>query len=82
MKKTAGIFVAVFVLIGFVLMAAGYAQTAEDKGKCSNPIKETIDKTASIKEMQSQPAPALTYKHDVLGNRLPDQTDNSGKITR
>jgi len=48
--------------------------------KCSNPIGDTIDKTPSVKAMQSQPARALSCSYDTLGNKVPTCTDNSGKL--
>ena len=80
-KITRYLFIAI-VLISFVIMSSGLSIAAEKKGVCSNPVKETIEKTASIKEMQSKPAPKPSSKFDVLGNRLPAQTDNSGKVNR
>jgi len=73
---------AFFVLISITLLSvSAYAgQVRAHKSCCSNPIKETIDKTASIKNMQSKPAAHLSYTHDILGKKIPTQTDNSGKI--
>ena len=77
------------VLLSFALMSMpAFAGTAvsmksnaasgEMKSVSANPIGETIDKTPSIKEMQSKPARPLSYTFDVIGNRVPTQTDNSG----
>ena len=75
------------ILVSFALMTvpviAGGEGCSSGKAemKCvsANPIQETIDKTPSIKEMQSKPAKGQSYVFDVLGNRLPTQTENSGK---
>lgn len=74
--------VAVVVMLALVAMsvpvyaggASGCASTLS-----SNPIKETIEKTDSINEMRSKPAPKMVYVKDALGNSVPSQTDNSGK---
>ena len=46
---------------------------------CANPIKETIENTASINEMRSKPACGMCSKIDALGNKVPTQTENCGK---
>ena len=48
--------------------------------KIATPSDKNINDTPSIKEMQSKKAPDLALKADILGNRVPTQTDNSGKI--
>jgi len=70
-----------FVAAGLACMVTGYSQAAEKKISKCNALKEIIDNTASIKEMQSKPAPAPSYKLDALGNKVPNQTDNSGKTS-
>jgi len=82
MKKVA-VF-AVIALMALALTATVYANCgscggAEKKSACSNPIGDIIDKTPSIKEMQSKSARGLEYKTDVLGNKVSTQTDNSGQ---
>lgn len=81
----------VVLLLGLALVSSqalagnagcGKAATgsATMKSTCSsNPIGDTIDNTPSIKEMQSKPSRGLSYTTDVLGNKIPTQTDNSGK---
>jgi hypothetical protein len=77
--------VAVFAVIAFMVFAtAAFAGGAgcggtEKKSCCSNPIGDTIDQTPSIKAMQSKPACGRSWKTDVLGNKVADQTDNSGQ---
>ena len=85
MKKTAYYVLTSIMVMGFILTAipAFAATKGAQKSPMSattNPIKDIIDETASIKEMQSKPAPALSYKFDVLGNKIPTQTDNCGKV--
>jgi len=73
---------AFFVLISIALLSvSAYAEEAgEHKSCCPNPIKDTIDQTASIKNMQSKPAEGLSYTHNILGKKIPTQTDNCGNI--
>jgi hypothetical protein len=88
MKKLA-IFLAVMMIASAALACGvcgdstrtGCGKTAEEctKSICSNPIKETIDQTPSVKAMQSQSARPLGYTRDVLGNKVATQTDNSGQ---
>ena len=85
MKKTAYYIMISLVAVSVILtsipaMAAGKGAQKSDMSATTNPIKDIIDETASIKEMQSKPAPALSYKFDVLGNKIPTQTDNCGKV--
>jgi hypothetical protein len=63
-----------------VLSLVGMSIPAFAGSKCSNPIGDTIDQTPSIKAMQSQPARALSCVYDTLGNKVPTNTDNSGKL--
>jgi hypothetical protein len=72
--------VAAIAIISFVLMASNCAIAAEDKGTCDNPIKETIDKTSTIKAQQPKPFASKGKSFDILGNSRPTETDNSGKI--
>ena len=70
--------VAVFVVIALMAVTS-VAFAGESKSVCSNPIGDTIDQTPSIKAMQSKPAEGRGYVRDVLGNKVADQTDNSGQ---
>jgi len=76
MKKVSKYVLAAIVVLSLVSMSV----PAFAGVKCSNPIQETIDKTPSIKEMQSKPARALSCSYDTLGNKVPTCTDNSGKL--
>jgi len=71
----------IVVLVGIALIFTGSVKAADmaKSTKAPNPIKDTIDQTPSIKEMQSQPARDLAYTMDILGNKIPTQTDNSGQ---
>lgn len=79
--------VAVFIVIALMALAltstvyanCGSCGGGEKKSVCSNPIGDTIDRTPSIKAMQSQPARGLEHKTDTLGNKVSTQTDNSGQ---
>jgi len=82
MKKVA-IF-AVIALTALALTATVYANCGtcgggEKKSVCSNPIGDTIERTPSIKAMQSKSARGLEYTTDTLGNKVSTQTDNSGQ---
>lgn len=75
-----------YLLVSLVLISLALISIpvfAGDGGastRCSNPVREIIDETASIKEMQSQPARAISYVYDVLGNKIPTQTEKAGKL--
>ena len=70
-----------FILASIPAVAADMksGKAAGKKGVCSNPIGDTIAETPSINEMRSKPARELSYVSAVLGNKVPTQTDNSGK---
>ena len=73
----------VLVVLSFAVMSIPAFAGADKAGKksvCANPIGETIEKTPSIKAMQSKPARALSSVFDTLGNKVPTNTDNSGKL--
>jgi hypothetical protein len=72
--------VTVIVLLGFAFMVSGSAMAVEEKGTCDNPVKETIDGTATIKAQQPKPFASKGKAFDVLGRSIPTETDNSGKI--
>lgn len=73
MKKVA-------ILLVIVMMAlATAAFAAETKSCCPNPIGDAIDKTPSIKAMQSQPYGGMCHGRDALGNKVSTCTDNSGQ---
>jgi len=76
MNKVSKYVLAAIVVLSLVAMSV----PAFAGEKCSNPLRETIDKTPSIKAMQSQPARALSCVYDTLGNKVPTNTDNSGKL--
>lgn len=71
--------VALFVVIALMAFSATALAAGEQKSTCDNPIGDTIDKTASIKEMQSKPYGGMSYTRDVLGNKVATRTDNSGQ---
>ncbi|MCX5680505.1 MAG: hypothetical protein NTZ95_07705 [Candidatus Omnitrophica bacterium] len=82
MKKVA-VFV-VIILMAFTLTVDVYADCGScgvgaKKSVCSNPTGDTIDRTPSIKAMQSQSARGLGHTTDSLGNKVSTQTDNSGQ---
>ena len=83
MMKKVAIFV-VIALMALALTATVYANYgncggAEKKSVCSNPIGDTIDRTPSIKAMQSQPYGGMSHSRDALGNKVSTRTDNSGQ---
>ena len=82
MKKVAVFAVIALMVLGLtasVYAGGGNCGGAEKKSVCSNPIGDTIDKTPSIKAMQSQPYSGMSHTRDVLGNKVSTRTDNSGQ---
>ena len=70
--------IAIFAVI--VMMAlTTTAFAGEKKSCCSNPIKDTIDRTPSIKAMQCKPCGGIFHSRDALGNKVSSGTDNSGQ---
>jgi hypothetical protein len=64
-------------LLAMVMMAFGAVTVYAVP--CDNPVKDTIDQTASIKAMQSKPYNDRGYVRNLLGNKVATCTDNSGK---
>lgn len=71
--------IAMVAIAAMIVPALASCATDGTSTLSSNPIKETIEKTDSINAMRSQPAPCNTYVLDAMGNKVPTQTENSGK---